>query len=297
MSGSPNVMYRHILVATGGGPWSEAAVAYAIALAAHTGAELHFLMVLTVEASYTMPDVAGTSEMVLDSIEHEGEALLQYAAAQATQAGVPHTTQYAWGNIPQTILHTATETGCDLIVLGLRSTTGWKRLMLGSISNAVAAKAQQPILMVKQPPSSSLASPPWQRVLVATGGSPWSDTAVDHALELAQTQQIEVCLLHVERRRRRGEDPAAAESKSILALAEARAAAAGITYQAVLASGDVAETILSTATQKQCDVIIMGSRGLTGWKRLMLGSISNAVAVKAQLPVLVVKRFLGTSMT
>jgi nucleotide-binding universal stress UspA family protein len=31
---------------------------------------------------------------------------------------------------------------------------------------------------------------------------------------------------------------------------------------------------------------------LTGWKRLMLGSISNAVSVKAPQPVLIVKRFL-----
>lgn len=286
-------MYRHILVAIGGSPWSEAAVAYAIALAAHTNAELRFLTVLTVEASYTMPDVAGASELVLDSIEREGETLLQHAAAQAAQAGIPHTTQYAWGNVPQTILNTAIDMACDLIVLGSRGTTGWKRLMLGSISNAVTAKAQQPTLLVKQPPPSPIATPPWQRVLVATGGSPWSDTAVDHALELAQSQQIEVCLLHVERQRRRGEDPAAAESKNILALTEARAAAAGVSYHAVLAAGDVAETILATAVDKQCDAIIIGSRGLTGWKRLMLGSISNAVAAKAQLPVLIVKRFLG----
>jgi nucleotide-binding universal stress UspA family protein len=31
---------------------------------------------------------------------------------------------------------------------------------------------------------------------------------------------------------------------------------------------------------------------LGGWKRLMIGSISNAVAVKAAMPVLIVKRFL-----
>ncbi len=288
-------MYRHILVATGGSPWSEAAVDYAIAFAARTGAELRLLTVLTVEASYAMPDVAGSSELVLESIEREGEALLAQAAAQAIQAGVMHTAQYAWGNVPQTILRTAMDEACDLIILGARGTTGWKRLMLGSISNAVTAKAQQPTLLIKHPPPSTLEDPFWHRVLVATGGSPWSDTAVDHALLLAQTQQLEVCLLHVERpRRQRGEDPAAAEGKNILALAEARAAAAGVPYDANLASGDIVEAILTTAIQKKCDAIIVGSRGLTGWKRLMLGSISNAVAAKTQLPVLIVKRFLGS---
>jgi nucleotide-binding universal stress UspA family protein len=42
---------------------------------------------------------------------------------------------------------------------------------------------------------------------------------------------------------------------------------------------------------EQCDSIILGSRGLTGWKRLMLGSTSNAVAAKALQPVLLVKHF------
>jgi nucleotide-binding universal stress UspA family protein len=55
--------------------------------------------------------------------------------------------------------------------------------------------------------------------------------------------------------------------------------------------GNVAEMILATALHQQSDLIILGSRGLTGWKRLMLGSISNAVAAKSALPVLIVKRF------
>jgi nucleotide-binding universal stress UspA family protein len=43
------------------------------------------------------------------------------------------------------------------------------------------------------------------------------------------------------------------------------------------------------AQERDCDLIVVGSRGLTGFKRLMLGSISNAVAAKAPCPVLVVK--------
>jgi nucleotide-binding universal stress UspA family protein len=53
----------------------------------------------------------------------------------------------------------------------------------------------------------------------------------------------------------------------------------------------VPEVICRIAQERDCDLIVVGSRGLTGFKRLMLGSISNAVAAKAPCPVLVVKLY------
>ena len=285
-------MYTRILIATGGSPWSDAAAAYAIALAAQMRAELCLLAVLNVSGVYAMPDVMASSELLMESVEQQGQDILAHTAARTTDAGVPHVALLKWGNVAETILQTAAEEQCDLIVLGSRGLSGFKRLMLGSISNAVAAKAQCPILVIKQPPPDPLL---WRRVLVATGGSPWSDAAVDHALELASAQQLEVCLLYVDRRRPRRTDSLfslTSDGKNILALAETRAAAAGVSYETKLAQGDVVTTILNTATEQQCDVIVLGSRGLTGFKRLMLGSTSNAVAATAPVPVLIVKRFL-----
>lgn len=289
-------MYKRVLVATGGSPWSHTAVTYAIALAASLGAELRILTVLTsMVTSYATPDVLSSAELVLDSLERQGQALLGQAVAGAEAAGVPHVPFLKWGNVPEAIIQTAAEEACDLIVLGARQVTGLKRLMVGGTSNAVAAKAQQPVLIVKQPPAVASKVPLWQRALVATGGSPWSDVAVEHALELAQQQCLALDILHVDSARPRQRDAlyvATSEGKNIIALAEARALTAGITFQTQLTYGNVVETILDTATRQQSDLIILGSRGLTGWKRLMLGSISNAIAAKSLLPVLIVKRFL-----
>jgi len=287
-------MYTRILIATGGSPWSDAAAAYAIALAAHMGADLCILTVLNVSGVYAMPDVMASSELLMESVEQQGQEMLAHTAARAIDAGVPHVALLKWGNVAETILQTAAEEQCDLIVLGSRGLSCFKRLMLGSISNAVAAKAQCPVLVIKQPPLAPLR---WRRVLVATGGSPWSDAAVDHAIELARVQQLEVCLLYVDQRRSRRMDSLfslTSDGKNVLALAEARAAAAGVPYEATLTQGDVTTTILATATEQRCDVIILGSRGLTGFKRLMLGSTSNAVSATAPVPVLIVKRFLLT---
>jgi nucleotide-binding universal stress UspA family protein len=290
-------MYKRVLVATGGSPWSDAAVAYTIALAARTGAELRILTVLASPVAYTMPDVMSSSELLMESVERQGQELLEHAAAQAERAGLLYATVLKWGNIPETILQTASDEACDLVVLGSRTVSGWKRLMVGRTLNAVAAKAQLPLLVIKKLPPAMPDATLWRRILVATGGSPWSDVAVDHALALAREQHLEVCLLCVDSSRSRSpKDSSDTTSgiKNILALAEARAVAAGVTYEAHLAYGNVAEAILDTARQYHCDIIVLGSRGLTGFKRLMIGSISNAVTAKAQLPVMVVKRFLLT---
>jgi len=287
-------MYKHILVATGGSPWSNAAVAYAIAIAARTGADLCILTVLTNPGSYATPDVMGATDMVVELVERQGQELLEQAASQAEAAGVSYQILRRWGGIPETILQTADDEDSELIVLGSRTVSGWKRLQLGRIANAVASKAQQPVLVVKHPPPPALDSPLWERVLVATGGSPWSDIAVAHAIALAQAHHFELLLLHVIPRKRwgRAPEPNADEGTSILALAEARAEAAGVAFRSILTHGDISSTIAETAAEQDCQSIVLGSRGLGGWKRLMIGSISNAVAVKAAMPVLVVKRFL-----
>ena len=92
-------MYKRVLVATGGSPWSYTAVRYAIALAAYTGAELRFLTVLTsTVTSYATPDVLSSSELVLDSLERQAQELLAQATARAADASVPQVSLLKWGN-------------------------------------------------------------------------------------------------------------------------------------------------------------------------------------------------------
>jgi nucleotide-binding universal stress UspA family protein len=122
-------MYTRILIATGGSPWSDAAAAYAIALAAHMGADLCILTVLNVSGVYAMPDVMASSELLMESVEQQGQEMLAHTAARAIHAGVPQVALLKWGNVAETILQTAAEEQCDLIVLGSRGLSGFKRLM------------------------------------------------------------------------------------------------------------------------------------------------------------------------
>ncbi|HEU4605873.1 MAG TPA: universal stress protein, partial [Nitrososphaera sp.] len=53
--------------------------------------------------------------------------------------------------------------------------------------------------------------------------------------------------------------------------------------------GAIADEILKAAESSRADLIVIGSRGLTGFKEMVLGSVSDAVVHRAKVPVLAVK--------
>jgi nucleotide-binding universal stress UspA family protein len=69
-----------------------------------------------------------------------------------------------------------------------------------------------------------------------------------------------------------------------------RARNAGLDAQARTAVRDhtIAATLLAEADELGVDAIVLGTRGLTGLKSLLLGSVSHAVVQHAHMPVLVV---------
>jgi nucleotide-binding universal stress UspA family protein len=59
--------------------------------------------------------------------------------------------------------------------------------------------------------------------------------------------------------------------------------------ETLLRHGDTAEEILGAAERLGCDLIVMGSHGRTGFARLLMGSVAEAVLRRAPCPVLTVK--------
>src|SRR5438876_7535776 len=55
------------------------------------------------------------------------------------------------------------------------------------------------------------------------------------------------------------------------------------------AVSSVVETIINHATKENVDLIIVGTRGLGGFKKMLLGSVSSGIVSHAHCPVLVVR--------
>ena len=58
----------------------------------------------------------------------------------------------------------------------------------------------------------------------------------------------------------------------------------------VEAAGSVWTTLLDTADRRDAATIVMGSRGLTGLRSVLMGSVSSAVVRRAERPTLVIPR-------
>lgn len=63
----------------------------------------------------------------------------------------------------------------------------------------------------------------------------------------------------------------------------------GVHVEYRLEEGNAASLIVEVASETNCDLIVMGTHGRTGLRRLLLGSVAEKVMRKAPCPVLTVK--------
>ncbi len=135
-----------------------------------------------------------------------------------------------------------------------------------------------------------------RRVLVAVDGSRESIAAVQMATSIAGPLGAELALIHVVEVEELPVLIAEAEDKSleeraqlVLGAAHKVARGQGMEAQMVLRKGHPASQILRFASEYKPDIIVMGSRGMTGAKGILMGSVSMTVSRKAACSVIIVR--------
>lgn len=149
---------------------------------------------------------------------------------------------------------------------------------------------------------------PLERILVATDGSKNAHRAVDTATRIAKQLGAELIILSVAMElvppvySPIGVDVPSVDYSSYLARAEAdakkvaedaakKSQSESIKTRVVVLRSvtSVAEAILEEATKDNVNLIVVGTRGLGGFKKLLVGSVSSAVVDHANCAVLVVR--------
>ena len=140
-----------------------------------------------------------------------------------------------------------------------------------------------------------------QRILVPLDFSRHADAVLEWAAHLAEEHQSRLLLLHayhlpVEFQQLEGaylpQDfwaSVKSEAEQSLNRYAEPLRQRGLAVELIVREGYPATVIEEEATEQQADLIVIGTRGLSGLKHLLLGSIAERVVQKAPCPVLTVK--------
>jgi nucleotide-binding universal stress UspA family protein len=139
---------------------------------------------------------------------------------------------------------------------------------------------------------------PIRTVLVATDFSATAQAGIDWALELARTHQAQIVLVHGLTLPNRATDFVPSPPDLTEKLQEAasgrlnevaeRARGRGAEVLTDLRIGLPSQAILEAAEERNVDLVVLGTRGLTGLQHLFLGSTAQRVVQHANCPVLTV---------
>ena len=136
------------------------------------------------------------------------------------------------------------------------------------------------------------------KVLVATDGSEHSLKALKRAMELAEKEGADITLLSVAYYSREDldeiplniQEKLEAQATDVLKKAKALFDEKGIKVEAILEAGYVpANNIISKAEAGNFDLILMGSTGHSGLKRLVIGSTAAKVVANAPCSVAIIR--------
>ncbi len=143
--------------------------------------------------------------------------------------------------------------------------------------------------------------PNWRRLLVADDFSDNAAAALDAAISLARELGARVELVHVYQRPVElltpyevalpatvAEEVRNAASERLKGSME-KVRAAGLQGEVHLREGPASSAIVALAAELPADLIVMGTRGLTGLKHALLGSVAERTLRAAPCPVLAVK--------
>ncbi len=212
------------------------------------------------------------------------------------------------GDASTTIVEEAIRDNADLIVMGTHGRRGFKRFLLGSVTERVLREAPCPVLTVPaRAPAGSSDIVTFKRILCPTDFSPSAALALQFALNLARQADGAVTVLHgiewlaeeeprtrtyanmsdirqrlLEESKKQMDDLVAAESQTWSRI------------DSDVVFGRVYREILRAADARQSELIVMGAQGRGGLDLAVFGSTTQQVVRGASCPVLTV-RGVGSS--
>ncbi|HET6531449.1 MAG TPA: universal stress protein [Actinoplanes sp.] len=244
-----------------------------------------------VEWLSTLRSVADLREHLLDDVASGVRAV----AEQAGATDVPLTPEVLYGHPTQELIRAAGED--SLLVVGSRGRGSVAGLMRGSVSQSCAQYAAGTVVIVR----GRRTDPAAGHVVAGIDGSAESIRALRFAAEAARHREVPLRVIHAwtmpylgfagpaTRLPQDAVDDLTEQAQRILqdSIDQASLDVRQTDLEARLVQGPPAPSLLQAADG--ADLLVVGSRGLGGWKGLLLGSVSTQCVTESPCPVAVVR--------
>lgn len=280
--------HKKILVAFDGSESSKNALRQAILLGKR---EQSWIKVLAV-----VPDYEGDLELIgvsnlKETLQGPTEKLASQAQEIADSMSAKILTDVEQGEAYEKIVDVAEEENCDLIVMGRRGLRRLERMLIGSVTARVISHSHRNVLVVPRDTEID-----WKHICLATDGSGHSEAALESAIDYAKEMEGGISVaavvdMHPEFYADATDvvDEMGARARTVLEGVEARASDEGLPVETHLLRGDPAQEITEQAKEGGCGIIFVGSRGRSGLKKIVLGSVAEKIIGLAHCPVFVAK--------
>jgi nucleotide-binding universal stress UspA family protein len=306
MSKPTTSIFASILLATDGSPSSQEAAEVAAQIAKGFGSEVTVLSAIpSISAKAAPLEGEYYSRLINKADDNADKAALVFKkwGVAVSEREVPQ----GRASVVETIVDYASQEETGLIVMGTRGLGGFKRATMGSVSSGVSAHAPCATLVVRPREKKDDAGLAIKRVLVAVDSSENAQRALEAAVELAKGLKAELRIAHVVYiptlfwsmgipgsavPTDKIEEDAARIARELLANAVKFAKDSGVVEAKEELVTDLVspyQGIVQVAEHDEADVIVIGTRGNGGFRKLILGSVANSVLHYAGCSVLVTK--------
>ncbi|MEU4392130.1 universal stress protein [Kribbella sp. NPDC023855] len=279
-----------VLVGVDGSVSARGALVWAAAAASSRRCPLRIVHTFSWPIIGNALDLSFSGEMT-NGLQSAAEWVLAEAEAHARHVapGIRISSELFVGGAAPTLLSQAQ--GAALVVVGSRGLGGFRGLLVGSVSAAVAAHAPCPVIVIHpQRDGTAFPTVPSGRVVVGVDGSEVSGAAIRFAFQEAARRRVGVTAVHAAMPVRQPSLVVPAEIIEHHLFTEAmdsqRALFPGIDLEAKVVHGHQAQALVDES--EGAALVVVGSRGRGGFAGMLLGSVSQAVLHHAACPVAVV---------
>ncbi len=296
-----------ILIATDGSSQSELAARTLLALRPPTEAKITVLYVKRwpqpVLTPAVPPGYVQELHLAQQELQTEAEEVAEQAVAGIVallkRSGLKADEMIAEGHPADQIVGVAKDIGADLTVVGSKGATGSTLFTMGSVSQKVQKYSSSSVLLTKPPDGTAPTT--MRRILIATDGSDNANEAARFLTRFGLQEETEITLLSVVQQpggiSPLGSSPAIMEQLRKISFENAerliedtkKLLDTKARVGTELREGDPAEQILKAGSRMEADLIVVGSKGLSGIKRFLLGSVSERVCKYSETSVMLVK--------